>query len=112
MKNTKGAPTSYAAFWAAILPLLSCSISVADSKVNPREWKWPVPEKVPGTRYEATVPDTLDLAYRAEMSLNVLTEALDPDRDYEIYFHTRFRANPPYMWHERTGLPTNNPKFA
>ena len=63
-------------------------------------------------RYETYVPDTLDLANRASLAINALTGALDPERDYEIYFVVRFSANPPYMYHDTTGLPTNNPKFA
>lgn len=63
-------------------------------------------------RYETYVPDTLDLADRASFAINGLTGALDPKLDYEIYFVVRFAANPPYMYHDTTGLPTNNPKFA
>ncbi|MBM3240005.1 hypothetical protein FJZ31_27275 [Candidatus Poribacteria bacterium] len=63
-------------------------------------------------RYETYVPDTLDLADRASLAINALTGALDPERSYEIYFVVRFSANPPYMYHDTTGLPTNNPKFA
>jgi len=63
-------------------------------------------------RYETYVPDTLDLADRASLAINALTGALDPECDYEIYFVVRFSANPPYMYHDTTGLPTNNPKFA
>ena len=55
-------------------------------------WKWPVPAEVKGTRYEATVPDTLDLADRAEVSLRVLTGALDPELNYELYFYVRYRG--------------------
>jgi hypothetical protein len=60
---------------------------------------------------EETSPDTLDLADRAELALHALTGALDPERNYEIYFCVYFR-NPARMAHESTGLPTNNPKFA
>lgn len=70
----------------------------------------------PGITYEATVPDTLDLAERARVALRCLTGALDPvDRDgvqYEMYFHVFIAANPAWMRHEASGLPTNNPKFA
>jgi hypothetical protein len=69
-----------------------------------------------GNSYEATAPDTLDLAERARLSLRCLTGTLDPvDREgvqYEIYFHVTFAANPSFMAHEATGLPTINPKFA
>jgi len=65
-----------------------------------------------GERYEAEVPDTLDLAERAEFALNALLGMLDPDSDYEIWFHSFLGTNPPHMYHDTTGLPTNNPKFA
>jgi len=71
----------------------------------------PLPNvEVNGERYQAQVPDTLDLADRASKALNALTGVLDVDRNYEIFFYTGF--NPPTMRHEQTGLPTNNPKFA
>jgi hypothetical protein len=65
-----------------------------------------------GSSYEVLVPDTLDLADRAALAVNCLTGALDPDFGYELYFVARFNANPPFMHHEASGLPTNNPKFA
>lgn len=57
-------------------------------------------------KYGATVPDTLDLAYRAEWALMALTEMLDPNLSWEIYFGGQLGS------HESTGLPTNNPKYA
>ncbi len=65
-----------------------------------------------GETNRVTVPDTLDLAKRAELAINCLTGALDPDYGYELFFITQFAANPPIMFHEASGLPTNNPKFA
>jgi hypothetical protein len=65
-----------------------------------------------GERYAATVPDTLELAARAELALNGLAGTLDPENDYEIYLKGSFNVNPPIMGHETTGLPTNNPKYA
>ncbi len=65
-----------------------------------------------GTWYEAEVPDTLDLAQRAAIALNGLVGTLDPVADYEIFFRINFAANPPFMLHDTTGLPTNNPKYA
>ena len=67
--------------------------------------------RIKGDRYEATVPDTLDLADRAELALNGLGGSLDPARGYEMYFTVRYRARPPYMLH-RGFDPTNEPKFA
>ncbi|HID31621.1 MAG TPA: hypothetical protein EYP19_16690 [Desulfobacterales bacterium] len=65
-----------------------------------------------GQRYDVEIPDTLDLAQRAEYALNALIGMLDPNLNYEIWFHSFLGANPPYMYHDTTGLPTNNPKFA
>ncbi len=65
-----------------------------------------------GTWAEGTVPDTLDLPQRAELALHALTGALDPEYGYELFFQVRFCQNPAMMFHEGSGLPTNNPKFA
>ena len=35
-----------------------------------------------GERYEAEVPDTPDLAERAQLSIHAITRMLDPKRDY------------------------------
>ena len=32
-----------------------------------------------GTCYDASIPDTLDIAHRASLSVNALTECTDPD---------------------------------
>jgi len=52
-----------------------------------------------GTRYEADVPDTLDLAERAALAAHGLTAATDADADYEIYFAARLQLDPPAMFH-------------
>ena len=92
---------------ATLAPLaLSARDSVASglSLVEPRR-----PSQ--GT-YVATAPETLDLSERAATALNALAGTLDRDYKYEIYFQATFFANPPFMYHETTGLPTNNPKYA
>jgi len=53
-----------------------------------------------GERYEALVPDTLDLQERAALAVNVLTEATDPDADYEMYWLTHLDKNPIVMQHD------------
>jgi len=61
------------------------------------------PVKLPayeGERYEAIVPDTLDLAERAALGVNGLTRSLDPQADYELYWLANFRRNPPIMTHD------------
>jgi hypothetical protein len=67
---------------------------------------------VDGERYEALVPDTLDLAEYAESALRGLTGVLDPDGIHEMYFMVGFACHPPFMYKDTTGWPTNNPKFA
>ena len=50
-----------------------------------------------GEKYEATVPDTLDLAERARLAINGLTETTNPLADYELYNTVSFRTDPPSM---------------
>ena len=50
-----------------------------------------------GRWYEATVPNTLDLAERTELSINALTGDVDPDRYYGVYQGFKFDANPPHV---------------
>ena len=69
--------------------------SLHDSK----EWnstEVPIPRFV-GERYEAEIPDTLDLAERAELAINSITRMLDPDRDYQMYAEMRFTRRPPVI---------------
>ena len=66
---------------------------------------------IEGERYEATVPDTLDLSDRAELALNGLGGTTDPERDYQMYWEAQFRVRPPYLRH-RSCDPTNTPKMA
>ena len=53
-----------------------------------------------GERYEDLVPDTLDLAEMATLSLTCLTEATDPEWDYELYWLLDLFRNPPIMLHD------------
>ena len=50
-----------------------------------------------GEKYSATVPDTYDIAERARLAVNVLTEATDPKADYEAYDLFDPLTNPPSM---------------
>ena len=54
-----------------------------------------------GERYEAEVPDTLDLAERAAMAINALTRCVDPDMDYRMYFTVHFARRPPLLGHQQ-----------
>ena len=57
-----------------------------------------------GERYQAVVPDTLDLAGRAAVALNALTGRFNPDYDYEAYEVAHFHAQPPYMQFRHGGF--------
>jgi len=57
-----------------------------------------IPE-YPGKYYEAMVPATLDLAERARLAVNGLTETLDPDNGYELYWIVDLLAKKPSMYH-------------
>ncbi len=56
-----------------------------------------------GQRYETLSPDTLDLAERARLAIHGMTEAGDPDADYEPYMQVWFDRRPPQMWHDWCG---------
>ncbi len=53
-----------------------------------------------GIRYEDRVPDTLDIAERARLSVHCLTAITDPRADYEIFFGADFHRDPPIMSHD------------
>jgi hypothetical protein len=50
-----------------------------------------------GHYYQATVPDTLDLAERAELAVEGLTAFLNPAQSYGPYLHAYFNLNPAFM---------------
>jgi hypothetical protein len=50
-----------------------------------------------GERYEALVPDTLDLAERARLSVHALTTFLDARQSYAPYGQNFLNADPPYL---------------
>ena len=63
-----------------------------------------------GERYERMVPDTLDVADRADRAIRLVTSMPDPDADYEIYQWVNLDRNPPVMRHDFNGGPVQ-PKF-
>jgi hypothetical protein len=69
----------------------------------PRE-KIPSFENPPsrGQRYKDRVPDTLDIAERAELAVHVMTSVADPKADYEIYGWAWWFRNPPVMNHDHS----------
>ena len=62
-----------------------------------------------GRRYEALVPDTLDIQQRCRLAVNGLTGATDPEKDYMLYFGVNFRSKPPSMHHGNSD--NNQAKF-
>ena len=52
-----------------------------------------------GKTYQDRIPDTLDIATRADLAINALTRAVNPNADYEQYFAVYFNTNPPIMQH-------------
>ncbi len=64
-----------------------------------------------GERYEATVPDTLDLAERGRLAVHGLTSFLNPAADFAPYGHVYFNGNPAYM-SDMPGGPPNWGKIA
>ena len=65
-----------------------------------------------GVRYQATVPDTLDLAERAALALNGLGGMIDPSLGHHMFFAVRYCAKPPYMSHYDSSDYVCDPKFA
>ena len=55
------------------------------------------PVTVAGERYEAEVPDTLDLADRARLALNVLTRAVIPEEHFAYWQLMCLACNPPHF---------------
>ena len=53
-----------------------------------------------GQRYEDRVPDTLDIASRAELGVHVLTSIADPNADCEVYWLAQWDRNPVVMLHD------------
>jgi hypothetical protein len=57
------------------------------------------PPSYQGQRYESWVPATLDIAERAGLCVNALTETTDPDYDDELYWIVDLLAEEPAMYH-------------
>jgi len=69
--------------------------------------------KVSGQRYEAVVPDTLDLAERARLGLNHFTSIISEENDCEMYWGGGFGDNnPPGMNFWTSSLQACQPKCA
>ncbi|NUM56759.1 MAG: hypothetical protein HUU46_24285 [Candidatus Hydrogenedentes bacterium] len=64
-----------------------------------------------GERYEAAVPDTLDLAERARIAVHGLTSFLNPEKHFAPYGHVYFNGRPAYL-SDFPGGPPNWGKIA
>ena len=53
-----------------------------------------------GERYEAVVPDTLDIEERARYAIHSLTLLTDPNFDYEVYWWTDLTRSPAIIHHD------------
>jgi len=66
--------------------------------INPRAPR-PAPPQYAGDYHGALAPATLDLAERAGLGVNALTETLDPEFDDELYWIVDLLAEQPAMYH-------------
>jgi hypothetical protein len=57
----------------------------------------PLAASVRGERYEASVPDTLDLAHRMGLAVNALTNVWYPSERYALAFNVDFSRRPPLL---------------
>ena len=65
-----------------------------------------------GRYYNVWVPDTLDLAERARISLaGALTRQCDPLHDYETYQEAEIAGHPPFMYHSFHDFNGCQPKY-
>ena len=95
--------------------LLACSQDTPPAAWKPGDPIQYINPKIPGfelppyrgERYEATVPDTLDIAERARLAIHALTEVTNPLADHEIYCIVYLHTNPPSMMH--VGLSKDAP---
>src|SRR5438093_6238057 len=89
-----------------IAPCLLFSFAVLGTAPDPAALVHESTLRPAGERYRATVPDTLDLAERAKLSVHGLTCFLNENANYGPYGHTYFDANPPYL-SDLSGGPPN-----
>ena len=69
------------------------------------------PPAAHGERYEAVVPDTLDLSERCRLGLHGLAGTTDPDCYYQMWFAAVYATREPYLSHSGAD-GSCTPKFA
>ena len=57
----------------------------------------PLAASVKGERYEASVPDTLDLADRMGLAVNAMTNVWFPSERFALAFNVEFSRRPPVL---------------
>ena len=92
--------------------LKASAVAAVAGSVQQEVWGEPKVDVSGAQRYEAEVPDTLDLAERAGFSVNALTGAADPEHGYDAYFSGHLGDRPPYMSHGHCGTCTEKPVHA
>ena len=55
-----------------------------------------------GERYSSSVPDTLDLQTRAELTISAMTNFADPEDSYKVYCYSQINRNPPVLRDKET----------
>src|SRR5262245_27462593 len=92
--NRAGSESSY--YSVVRDPVLPPNTTIGYIRPDVPDFKTP---EYKGETYEALVPDTLDLAERARLAINALTEMLNPNLDQQLYFSVCCMADPPMMIH-------------
>src|SRR5215471_5005191 len=85
-----------------VLPLVA-GPSISAVEANLDQVLTPERLKPRGEYYDATVPDTLDLAERARLSVHGLTSFLNPNQAYAPYGQGWFNVRVPYMTSKLVG---------
>lgn len=105
----KGARTRFVIGWmgATLLCVAVSLAAVLPKEAEKKEIDYISPEipevtfpPLKGEWQEGLVPDTLDLAERARLSVNALTESADPEGGYEIWWHVLLNRKPPVLVHD------------
>jgi len=110
MKSTRRSFIQQASVATAVAMTPPTFVASLDGRKAPANAAFAVSSE--GQIPQTAAPDTLDLVEYADHAINGLTQTLDPQFNYEIFFRVQLGTNPPYLQHDTTGLPTINPKFA
>jgi hypothetical protein len=103
-------------FMAGVLPAL-VQYNVYAEKIDRNNWiDWSLPRSVSeapfeGQRYEAEVPDTIDLVDNANYALNMATRLWVPEWGYELFNGIHMADNPPTMQVGHGGLLSEGAKI-